>query len=189
VLSRIKYDHLPRSHKGNYEEKDRLTRFLALIRQAGGDPTTTRELEVFVRKHLDIKARAKELEVLYGALDREIGGLYRELEQHNADFEALQKLEEPGHMFSEEELGELRPLLSLYGTEVEKRLPPDKVDADYTIERMLYWKGRLGQAPFGSVRRFVAERAYARYGIIYEELNERSGPGAAVGAKARNYGD
>jgi hypothetical protein len=182
VLNKIKFDHLPQRHKSIQEEQNRLDRFLTLIRQAGGDPSTTRELEEFVHRHLDVEARVKALEELYVELDREVGGLYRELEQYNADFKALQKLEEPRHQFSEEELDELRPVLGLYGTEVEKRLPPDSVDTNYAIARMLYWKGKLGQTPFGSVRRFVTERAFTRYGIIYKELNDRAGPGVAAGA-------
>jgi hypothetical protein len=177
-----KFDYLQQRHKGIREEKDRLDRVLGLIRQAGGDPTTTQELEDFVYKHLDIRARARDLEELYKDLDTKVSGFYWELEQHNADFEALQKLEEPGHMFSDEELGELQPLLGLHGSDVEKRLR-GKADPNFAIERMLHWKGKVERTPFGSSRRFVTERAYVRYGIIYEQLNERLGSGVAADAE------
>jgi hypothetical protein len=76
----------------------------------------------------------------------------------------------PEHGFSEAELDELRPLLGLYGIEVEKRLPPGKVDARDVIGRGLYWKRKMEQAPFGSVRQIVAERAFTRYGRIFAEI-------------------
>jgi hypothetical protein len=183
VLRKLKFDHLQQRHKGIRKERDRLDRFLGLIRQAGGDPTTTRELEAFVYKHLDIEARARELEGLYRDVDTKVSGLYWELEHHNADFEALQKLEEPGHKFSEEELGELQPLLGLHGSELEKRVPPGKADPDFASARMRHWRGRVEQTPFGSARRFVTERAYTRYGIIYKQLTERLGSGVAAGAE------
>ena len=183
VLRKIKFDHLRHGHRGIREERDRLDRFVGLIRQAGGDPTTTKELEAFVYEHLDVEAQARQLEDIYRDLDTKISGLYWELEHHNADFEALQKLEEFGHEFSEEERTELQPLLGLRGSEVEKRLPPGKADPDFALQRMLQWRGKAEQAPFGSVRRFVAERAYARYGIVYKQLNERLGSGVAVSAE------
>jgi len=195
VLRKIKYDHLQQRHRRIREEGDRLDRFVGLIRQAGGDPSTTRELEGFVYRHLDVEARARELEGLYGDLDTQISSLYWELEHHNADFEALQKLEEPGHKFSEEELAELRPLLGLRGTELEKRLPLGKGDPDFVLQRMLHWRSKAEQAPFGSARRYVAERAYARYGIIYKQLDELLGSGVAAGVESsgergedKNYG-
>jgi hypothetical protein len=183
VLRKVKFDYLQERRGGVREERDRLGRFVGLIRQAGGDAATTRELEAFVYEHLDIEARAKELEELYGDLDKKISKLYWELGHHNADFEALQRLEEPGHTFSEEELAELQPLLGLRGGEVDKRLPSGKADPDFALGRMLHWKGKAEQAPFKSVRRFVAERAYARYGIIYKQLNERPGSGVTADAE------
>jgi septin family protein len=173
VLNRIKF-----RRRGTRQVKDRLDRFIRLIRQAGGDPVTTRELEEFVYHHLDVQERERELEELHRELDREIGRLYRELEHYNADFEALQKLEKPEHGLSEEELVELRPLLGLYGSEVDKRLR-GKVDIEYVYQRQIHWKERMEQAPFGSVDLIASERAYIRYGIIYQELNERPDPGVA----------
>jgi hypothetical protein len=93
-----------------------------------------------------------------------------EPEEHNADVEALQRLEGSDHNFSQAELEELRPLLGLYGSEVEKRLPLGKAETKYVIERMLHWKQKIDQSSARSVERTVAERAYTRYGIIYEEL-------------------
>jgi hypothetical protein len=183
VLNKIKFDYLSQSRKGIYEERDRLDRFINLIRQAGGDPATTRELEEFVHKHLDVEGRVEELEKLHQELDKESGKLYQELEQHNADFEALQELEKPDHTFSEEELDELRPLLGLRGSDVESRLR-GRVDTEYVEERQSHWMGRKEQAPFGSIRRAVAERAFTRYGIIYLELYEQLNPGVSVRAKA-----
>jgi len=184
VLSKIKYDHLQEGRESIGKERDRLNRFIGLIRQAGGDAATIRELEAFVYEHLDVQARARELEKLHGELDTKISGLYWELEHHNADFEALQKLEEPGHKFSDEELAELQPLLGLRGGEVDRRLQSGNTNPDFALGRMLYWRRKAELAPFGSARRFVAERAYARYGIIYEQLNERLDSGVAARAES-----
>jgi hypothetical protein len=46
--------------------------------------------------------------------------------EYNEDFEVLQELEGSNGEFSAAELAELRPLLGLYGGEVEKRLPPGR---------------------------------------------------------------
>lgn len=182
VLNEIKFTYLPQRRRGVHQERERLDRFVTLIRQAGGDPATIRELEEFVYRHMDEKGWVKELEKLHQDLDKEIGKLHRELEQYNADFEALQMLEGSEHGFSGEELNELRPLLGLYGSEIEKRLPPGKVDAGYAVERQLYWKGRMELASFGSDRQTVAERAFTRYGIVWAELSERSrGAGVPAG--------
>src|SRR3712207_706405 len=60
VLNEIKYTHLPQRKKEIHQEEDRLERFVALIRQAGGDPTTRKELEDFVYRNLDVSARVDE---------------------------------------------------------------------------------------------------------------------------------
>lgn len=130
VLNEIRYTHLPELRKGLHQERERLDRFLRFIRGAGGDAETARELENFVRNHLDVDRRVKELETLHGELDAELSSLFLQLLEYNDDFEILQKLEDSNGGFSKAEVAELRSLLGLYGGEVEKRLPLGAVNAD-----------------------------------------------------------
>ena len=170
VLNEVRYTHLPKLRKDVHQEKDRLDRFLRFIREAGGDPETAREIEDFMRGHLDATRRVNELETLHGELDAELGGLLLRLLAYNDDFEVLQKLESSGGDFSEAELAELRPLLGLYGDEVEKRLPPGAANAEYVGWRQMYWGRRRAETRYGTVQHAVADRAFTRYGSILDEI-------------------
>ncbi len=175
VLSEIRYTYLPQRRKEMRQEKDRLDRFLHLIGQAGGDPAARGELEEFVRYHLDVNRREDEVEKLHGDIESELGSLFHQLIEYNEDFETLQMLEDSDHNLSPAELDELRPLLGLYGGEVEKRLPPGSVSAEYVGERQLYWVNRRAEAPYGTFEYAVVDRAYTRYGMILDEiLDEQS---------------
>jgi hypothetical protein len=105
--------------------------------------------------------------------------LFHRLLEYNEDFEILQKLEGSNGNFSETELDELRPLLGLYGGEVEKRLPPGKANAEYVGERQMYWGRRRAETPYGSIGYAVADQAYIRYGLILDEILE--GPSNLTG--------
>ncbi len=170
VLNEIRYTHLPERRKGTRREKDRLDRFLRFIRRSGEDPETAAELEDFVRGHLDANRQVNELEALYRDLDGELSALFQQLLEYNEDFEVLQKLEGSNGVFSTAELAELRPLLGLYGGEVEKRLPPGAANAEYVGWRQMYWGRKMAEAPHGTVQHALADRAYTRYGLILEEL-------------------
>jgi hypothetical protein len=171
VLNEIRYTHLSERRKAMRKEKDRLDRFLRFIHQSGGDPATAEELEDFVRTRLDVNRRANELETLHGELDGEFGALFHRLLQYNEDFEILQKLEGVnGGDFSEAELDELRPLLGLYGDEVEKRLPPGRANVEYVGERQMYWGRRRAETQYGTIKYDVADQAYTRYGLILDEI-------------------
>jgi len=170
VLNEVQYAHLPKLRKGMRQEKDRLDRFLRFIQGAGGDPATAGELEDFVRSHLDVNRQVNELETLHGELDAELGGLLLRLLEYNDDFEALQKLEDSDGDFSEAELAELRPLLGLYGDEVEKRLPPGAANVEYVGRRQMYWGRRRAEAAYDTVEYAVSGQAYTRYGLILDEI-------------------
>jgi hypothetical protein len=170
VLNEVRYTHLPKLRKDMHQEKDRLDRFLRFMREVGGDPATAREIEEFMQGHLDINRRVNELETLHGELDAELGGLFLRLLSYNDDFEVLQKLEGSGGDFSEAELAELRPLLGLYGDEVEKRLPPGAATTEYVGWRQMYWGRRSAETRYGTVQRAVADRAFTRYGLILDEI-------------------
>jgi hypothetical protein len=170
VLNEVRYTHLPKLRKDMQGEKDRLDRFLRFVRGAGGDPETANEIEDFMRSHLDMDRRVNEVEALHGELDAEFGGLFLRLLAYNEDFEVLQKLEGSGDDFSEAELAELRPLLGLYGDEVEKRLPPGAATTEYVGWRQMYWGRRRAETRYGTAQHAVADRAFTRYGLILDEI-------------------
>lgn len=170
VLNEIRYTHLPKLRKGMRQEQDRLERFLRFIHRPGGDPEVAGELEDFVRGRLDISSRMNELEALHAELDAELGGLFLRLLEYNDDFEALQKLEASSDTFTKAELAELRPLMGLYGDEVEKRLPPGAANTEYLGWRQMYWGHRRAEASYGTVEYTVADRAYTRYGLLLDEI-------------------
>ena len=140
----IRYTHLPKRRKEIRRENDRLERFLGFIRGTGGDPATAAELEDFVQGHLDVNRRMDELETLHADLDAELSALFSRLLEYNEYFEVLQILEGSDGAFSAAKLAELRPLLGLYGAEIEKRLPPGAANVEYVGWRQMYWgaKGR-----------------------------------------------
>jgi vacuolar-type H+-ATPase subunit I/STV1 len=137
VLGELRFTHLPQRRRASREESTRLERFLNFIGDVEAqDPATASELEKFLRQHLDTDKHVRELEKLRNDLDLELSTLLSTLEEYNADFEALQKLESKDYGFSSEELKELRSLLGLYGSEIEKRLPPGKaMDTEYVGQR------------------------------------------------------
>jgi Dynamin family len=170
VLNEIRYTHLPKRRKEMRRENDRLERFLGFIRGTGGDPATAAELEDFVRGYLDVDRRMDELETLHAELDAELSALFSRLLEYNEDFEVLQKLEGSDGAFSAAELAELRPLLGLYGGEIEKRLPPGAANAEYVGWRQMYWGRKRAEASYGSTEYAVADQAYTRYGLILDEI-------------------
>jgi len=103
-------------------------------------------------------------------MEAELGVLFNRLLEHNGDFEVLQKLEGANGSFTAAELAELRPLMGLYGGEVEKRLPPGAANTEYVGWRQMYWGRKRMEAPHGTLEHAVADRAYTRYGLILDEI-------------------
>ncbi len=170
VLNKVRYTYLPKFRKDIRQEKDRLDKFLGFIRQSDADSTTAAELEEFVREHLDVNRRVDELETLHTELEAELSTLSTRLLEYNDDFEILQQLEGSDGDFTETELAELKPLLGLYGGEVEKRLPPGAANTEYVGRRQMYWGRKRAEAPHGTVEYTVADQAYTRYGLILDEI-------------------
>ena len=174
ILSAIKYTHLPAVRQRERDDRMRRDRFLAFLRQTPGDPATVRELEAFVEQQL---APRTDLVPLLDGLEREFGSLYYQLENINADFEALQMLEDHPEEFTrmlgaardERELGELRALFGLYGMDTDTRLAETGVDVDRIEDRQRFWH-ETAVVSRSSIRREVAERAEMRYGYILDEL-------------------
>jgi hypothetical protein len=101
--------------------------------------------------------------------------VFRDLEEHNADFDALQRLEADDERFSRPELEELRALFGLYGLETARRLPGHEQDVAHIAARQQVWR-QVRVQDRSPVRTEVADRAVARYGLILAELTE---PGPA----------
>ncbi len=170
VLNEVRYTYLPKFRKDTRQDEDRLDRFLRFIRRSDADSATAAELEEFIREHLDVNRRVNELESLHTELEVELSALLSQLLEYNEDFEVLQKLEDSDGYFSEAELAELKPLLGLYGEEVEKRLPPGAVNTEYVGWRQIYWGRKRAEALHGTAEYTVADRAYTRYGLILDEI-------------------
>jgi hypothetical protein len=170
MLNEIRYLHLPKLRKEVHQENVHLERFLDFIHHPGGDPEIAADLENFVRDHLGASHRIDDLETLHAELEAGLSALLNLLLEYNDDFEVLQKLETINGEFSEAELAELRPLMGLYGGEVEKRLPPGSANAEYVGWRQMYWGRRRSEAEYGTIECAVAERAYTRYGLILDEV-------------------
>jgi hypothetical protein len=167
----VKYTYLPRCREETSKVEERLETFLTFIQRANGDPATARELQDFVRQHLDTGERVTQLEKLHSALDLELSTLLYQLRAYNADFEALQSLGRDDLGLSTTQLEELRALLGLYGGDVSQRLPSDRLsDIEYIGQRQRYWQVKKMGAPYGTSQYTVADRAFARYGMILDEL-------------------
>lgn len=106
----------------------------------------------------------------FRTVDRQLSHLLHHLEEYNADFEALQKLEESLDVFSEEEYDELRRLFGFHGIATPNRLPKTDNSIDHVIHRQQQWRLLAMQEPFG-IRRALADRATARLGLLLQELS------------------
>jgi hypothetical protein len=147
----------------------RLNRLLAFVDAAPGDPEMARELRAFLRDQLDDGRAPARLEAAWQRVDGDLAALGRRLGEANADFAALHDLEASPGSFSDDEGNELRALLGLYGSDVERRLRGDR-DVAQAVERQLRWRVARDRAPRGSRRAAVADRAHARLGLVLAEL-------------------
>jgi hypothetical protein len=139
ILSTVRFRHLPEFRKKDREDKEKRDRFLGFIRTARGDSAIAKELEDFVSIQFGSACRADRAEAVVRELDRNLGQLFHDMEEYNADFDALGQLEKGSSYFSAVELSELRPLLGLYGVEPDKRLPPGRATIEHAAERQQAW--------------------------------------------------
>ena len=141
VLNEIRYRHLPEFRTRDRADFARRERFLSFLRFAGGDRTVARELEDFISARGAARAeRADRLEAAVKEVDRELATLFHEMEEHNADFEALQEIEKCRELFPPPELEELRRVLGVDGVDLEKRLPAGRATVAYSSERQQAWR-------------------------------------------------
>jgi hypothetical protein len=172
ILKTIKFKHLPTLRKRDREERARQGRFLNFLRRAAPlDPEIVRELEALVQERGT--KRAEQVEVLLEELERDFGSIDYQLDQYSADFEALHQIGDSRDSFSPDELEELQALLGLYGTVLEKRLPPDQISLEYVTKRQITWR-EVTRDDANPLRRDVAQQVVYRYGFLLEEILKRT---------------
>lgn len=170
VLNKVKFTYLPQFQGRETENAARRTRFLTFINQGRqANPLTAQELETFIWEHLPPHAN---LGSIVEEMEREIGRIKYELEDYNADFEALILIDNNSTLFTPEESRELWSLLGLYSLEIEKRLPPplaEHMTLSYLGKRQNYWDQK-SQRGRNAIVRVVAQQAVRRYGLIADTL-------------------
>jgi hypothetical protein len=174
IVNDIRYRHLPDFRKRDRADKDQRDRFLGFVRSANGDQMVAKELEQFICLTCGTAARADRLEATVRDVDRELATLFHEMEEYNADFAAWEELDQSRQLFLPAEIDELRCLLGLNGVELEKRLPAGRATVAHASERQQAWS-EVSQRARDPVRRAVAERAQARYGLILYDLTRADG--------------
>ena len=171
IVNDIRYRQLPEFRQRDRADIARRERFLGFLHAAGGDPTVAQELEDFISVHCGTARRADRLEAIVKEVDHQLATLFHEMEEYNADFEALEEIDKCKQLFSPAELEELRCLLGLYGVELERRLPAGRATVAHASERQQAWsEARLRAREPARCR--VAERAQARYGLILYDLTK-----------------
>ncbi len=169
IVNHIRYRQLPEFRKRDRADFATRERFLGFLRSSSGDPTVAMELKDFISAQCGTAGRADQLEAAVKEVDRELATLFHEIEEYNADFEALEEIDNCHQLFSPAELEELRCLLGLYGVELEKRLPAGRATVAHSSERQHAWREASLRAR-DPVRSRAAERAQARYGLILYDL-------------------
>jgi len=168
LLSDLRYRGLSEFRRLDHLDRARRERFLAFVGRAAGDPTVAEELREFISLQCGVVGRAARLEHLLKDLDRKLSGVRHELQEDDADFNALQAMETRRDAFDAKEVDELRNLLGLYGADARTRLVAPL--GDEGIERhLLHWADQRSRAT-DPVRSKVAERAEVRYGLLLSEL-------------------
>ena len=168
LLDTLRYEHLPRLQRRSQEDEARLARFLSFIRQSPGDPAVARDLETLVRDRL---APRPDLAPLVDALERDFARLFHQLDEYNADYEALQTLDDHPDLFAAAELDELRSLFGLYGFDPDQRLPTGRATLDHVETRQTHWRD-LALTDRHPTRQQIADHAVTRYGLLLDTLLE-----------------
>jgi hypothetical protein len=168
LLNEVRFKHMPEQRKADRERRAQLDRFLGFVRGVGGDPAVARELEDFLVRQSGLQKGCEDLEATWKSLDRRLAEFVHELEELNADFEALQALDDYAPTFSAAELDELRSLFGLYGLEPAQRVH-GRTDTAHLAARQQHWL-RVSTQEDHVHRRAAAERAIAAYGNVIVSL-------------------
>jgi hypothetical protein len=168
VLRKVQFTYLPEFYNQREVIRSKRERFLAFVARSNPNDPVARELAQFIEEQL---APRTDLQEVLMEIEREIGRIKYELEDYNADFDALQKLAISVNVqyFTSAERSELEALFGLYGLEMAKRLSSSQMKLKFIGERQGYWDARsnLGSVP---VVREIAQQASRRYGLLAEQL-------------------
>jgi hypothetical protein len=105
----------------------------------------------------------------WAGVEEQLERLMRRLEEDNADFTALQALENARTDFTDAEAAELRALFGMNGIEAAQRLGGAPGVAA-CAQAQLRWRAERDSAAGGCARHIAADRAYVRLGILLAEL-------------------
>jgi hypothetical protein len=105
----------------------------------------------------------------WSGVEEQLERLLRRLEEDNADFTALQALDNARADFTDAEAAELRALFGMNGIEPARRLG-GAPDVAACARAQLRWRVERDSAAGGSPRHVAADRAYVRLGILLAEL-------------------
>lgn len=174
LVARLRYDQIPALRQRERDETVRRAGFLEFVRASrGGDPAVGQALTAFIQAHA--ATYAGPVEAVAHEVETVLARVLHELNEHNADFAALQQLEQGAGQFSDVEKDELRALLGLYGMEADKRLPPGKADdVAFIGQRQRHWRNRVLRER-AEPRRAVLERAVEQLGLLLDEADQRGG--------------
>ncbi|GIX02447.1 MAG: hypothetical protein KatS3mg112_1384 [Thermogutta sp.] len=167
ILDQLRFKCLPQFEREDEENQDRLNRFLAFIRSSQGDKQIAQELENFLKTQLGA-SRVSQIEALLRDVGLSLSKTYHELEEYNADFEALTVLEQARDLFTETEYRELQFLFGLYGLDMETRVN-GQCDPHYLNERQGFWSQQAIAARH-ETRRMIADSAARTYGRLLAEI-------------------
>ena len=123
IVNDVRYQHLPEFRKRDREDIAQARPVPGFRSLRNGDPSVARELEKFISLQCGTAARADRLEATLKEVDRQLATIFHEMEEYNADFEALEEIDRSRLVVFPAELEELRCLLGQYGVDLEKRLP------------------------------------------------------------------
>jgi hypothetical protein len=172
ILNHLRFYDLREARRRGLSERAQLARFLQFADTWGNGSDVAVELRDYLERQLGKRPEYPALEAAWKRADITLSELSIELGEHNADFEALQKLETGSQELSADEQAELKPLLGMYGTSSDIRLR-GQLDVNVCTERQLAWRAAEAAARRGSVRQAVAGRAVARLGSLLAELDQK----------------
>ena len=174
-LNQLKFTYLPQRRKELRREKERLERFVRFIKATRRGSCDGHGVgRIRARQPRRNPSGSRTGETLLG-LERRVGIALQSARGIQRRLRSLAKASRLRPHLLPGRANELMPLLGQYGGEVEKRLPPGRMDVVYAGERQRYWKRKRDEAPHGTVQYVVADQAFDRYALILDELLAKTG--------------
>lgn len=169
ILSLVEYEELPKYKSRDREELAQKDRFLEFLKNHSSSQPVAGELEDFVKTVCGVARRSDRLKSELAEISRRFAIFFRELEEHNLDFEALKLMEQHKELFSKVEQEELRPLFGHFGFDVKERIGLENYTSQFTGSREQHWRG-VSVSQTNQVRSLIASRASTRYGLMLTQI-------------------